>query len=134
MLEQIMLRLIRTSLAVTIVWGGLAWSAVKAEPDLMLAGEVETAVAQGQFDAAIARIRAALQATPRQEIQVRQDLMKRLATVYEQAGRWREAAEVWLEGANDLAIWKGEAFPGLAVWYESASLGFERAGMLGDAL
>ena len=123
----------RALLTAMLLCGGLTLSSVQAAPDLLLVGDVETAIAQKQFDQAIARITSALAATPQEDTEVRLDLLQRLAMVYELAQRWSDAAQTWEKGAALLAQWRGERFPELSQWYEAASSAYERAGLTRQA-
>ncbi len=124
----------RSIVTALLLCGGLALTGVQAAPDLLLVGDVETAIAQKEFDQAIARITNALAVTPEQDTEVRLDLLQRLAMVYELADRWPDAAQTWEKGAALLARWKGERFPELSQWYEAASKAYERAGLTQQAL
>jgi len=123
----------RSIVAAMLISGGLALTNVQAMPDLLLVGDVETAIAQKDFDQAIARITNALAITPEQDTEVRLDLLQRLAMVYELAERWTDAAQTWEKGATLLAQWKGSRFPELSQWYEAASKAYEQAGMTQQA-
>lgn len=119
---------------VLLVCNGVVATPARAFADLMLVGDVETFISQKQFDQAIDRIKTALAATPQQEIEVRLDLMQRLANVYEQAGRWQEAARIWEQAAGLVAQWRGSRWPELSQWYDAASVAYEKAGQLEQAL
>lgn len=111
----------------------LAAAPARAFVDPMLGVRVEAAVASGEFDAALADLRAAQ--ADNDDPLVAEDLTRRTALVLEAAGRHGEAAETWVELAlaisernreiDDPSLLRNSS---LASVWTNASAAFEAAG------
>jgi esterase/lipase superfamily enzyme len=100
--------------------------------DIMLDARVAEAVARGDTAAAIAVIDASL--SGESDPAIVEDLLRRRALVFAEAGRAREAGDAWTTLAAKLADRLQDMAPELIVVWEKAGGQFEKAGEAGSAV